>query len=732
MFVVGCLVATAPVTVVSAGTGAWSAPSGDGVSATTSAPVGVDSGRASALWSVAGPPRQIANETNNSTAVLHENPDDVDDENELDRLLSYLSGELNGDIGASALQLSQGEYAAARAALGDDYDDSLAKYVDVEGETGTDPAGDEYRTVGETQREYVDTVSEFRETRREYEAARQAGDDERARELARELTRLAEDGETQSDRLTDAFETISNRTDGDLTESSAQIEAVQANISERRDEIVSREFVATRLTVDDYDRNISFTDPLVLSGSLVADNGTPVAATTARFAVGGRTVQSPVAPDGSFELTYRPTRIPADTSALVVRYLPNDASMYQSTERAVPVAVSQVNATADLSGPSASPYGYADAVSVRAAVRANGTPVPDYPLSATFAGSAATAAATNASGASTISATVPATATGTASLRVAPDGDDRAVTFAPASVSVPLETEGTALDASARETDTGTVVVDGRLETDEGEAVRGQTVVISVDERAVASATTGQSGAYRATFDLPSDASAENATVSAAFDGAGTNLGPSDATASIRVSNAVAEADGGSGASGGLPFDPLDLAWVVVGTAVVGLAAAVLLRRNGGDDAVTAAVTDESDASDAGDAADPEPAATGTPAFDSAAAALDAGRPNDAVVVAYAGVRESLGSAAEVDDAATHWEFCDRCIDAGVAPADALESLTAGYERAAYSGLSVSDADAAELVETARSLADPSGSDALESPASGDGTDPSEAVGAVE
>ncbi|WP_148416186.1 DUF4129 domain-containing protein [Haloferax sp. KTX1] len=725
MFVVACLVATAPVTVVSAG--AVPAASGDGAAAPAS--LGPGTGRVSALGPAAGPPRQTANETNNSTGVLHENPDEVGDENEFDRLLSYLSGELNGDISASSLRLSRGEYEAAKAALGDDYDDSLAKYVDVEGEAGGDGAGEEYRTVGETQREYVDTVSEFRETRREYEAARQAGDDERARELARELTRLAEDGETQSDRLLAAFDAISNRTDSDLTDSSAQIEAVQANISERREEIVSREFVATRLAVDDYDRDISFTDPLVLSGSLVADNGTPVRATTARFAVGGQTVRAAVDADGSFELTYRPTRIPAGTSSLVVRYLPNDTSMYQATERAVPVAVSQVNATADLSEPSASPYGYADAVSARATIRVNGSPVTDYPLSATFAGSPATAAATDASGQSTVSATVPATATGAASLRVAPDGDGRAVTFAPATASVPLETEGTALDASARGTGNGTVVVDGRLETDEGEAVRGRTVAVSVDGRAVASATTGRSGAYRATFDLPSDASAENATVSAAFDGGGTNLESSAATASIRLSSGAAT---GSDASDGLPFDPLDLAWVVAGLAVVGLAAAVLLRRNGAGDSVRAAVADESAASADDDAGDSEPVATRTPTLESAVDALDAGRPNDAVVVAYAGVRASLGTAAGVDDAATHWEFCDRCVDADVASADALESLTAGYERAAYSGLSVSDEHAAELVETARSLADPSGSDALESPDSAGDADASEAVGAAE
>ncbi|WP_058826090.1 DUF4129 domain-containing protein [Haloferax sp. Q22] len=726
MLVVGCLVATAPVAAVSTGAAADApAPSAD-------APASLGTvDRVSAFGPTPGPLQQTANATNNSTGVLHENPDEVDDENELDRLLSYLSGELNGDIGASTLQLSQGEYAAAKAALGDDYDDSLGKYIDVEGEVGGDGAGGEYQTVSETQREYVDTVSEFRETRREYEAARRTGNDERARELARELTRLAEDGETQSDRLLEAFDVISNRTDGDLAESSAQIADVQANVSEQRDEIVSREFVATSLTVADYDRNISFTDPLVLSGSLVADNGTPVETATARFAVGGQTVQSAVAPDGSFELTYRPTRIPVSTESLTVRYLPDDASMYQATERVVPVAVSRVNATARLSEPSAPAYGYADAVSVRATVSVNGTPVSNYPVSASFAGSSATAPATNESGASAVSATVPATATDTASIRIAPDGDGRAVAFAPATIAVPLETEGTTLDVRARETADRTVVVEGRLETDEGEAVSGQSVAVSVNEREVAVTTTGESGAYRTTIDLPSGVTTENATVSVAFDGEGTNLESSDAMASIRLSNGATGDEAGNGASGGLPFDPLDLAWVVAGTAVVGLVAAVLLRRNGADDAGAATVA-ESAATESDEPAEPEQATTEASALDSAADALDAGRPNDAVVVAYAGVRQSLGAAADVDDAATHWEFCDRCVDAGVAPADPLESLTAGYERAAYSGLSVSDADAAELVETAHSLVAPDESGAPESADSGDGAGASEPVGPVE
>lgn len=173
--------------------------------------------------------------------------------------------------------------------LGDDYDDSLGRCADVEGETKTDgdDISEKYRTIVETQRAYVGTASEFHETRREYEAARRAGDNERVCELARELARFAEDGEPQFDRLLMIFDVISSQTDDDLTRSSTQIEAVQVNVSERHDEIVSCEPVITSLIVDDYDWNISFTDPLVLSGSLVANDGTPVTGSTVRSAVGG-------------------------------------------------------------------------------------------------------------------------------------------------------------------------------------------------------------------------------------------------------------------------------------------------------------------------------------------------------------------------------------------------------------------------------------------------------------
>ncbi|AHZ23298.1 hypothetical protein E6P09_00535 [Haloferax mediterranei ATCC 33500] len=685
------------------------------VSAVTTAPVAAVSAIADekapvapALGEHQSLPQQTAGETNNTSGVIHENPDEVDDEDDLNRLISYLSGELNTQIGSSTLRLSQGEYEAAKSALGDDYDDSLSKYVDVEGETDGDGSREEYETVQETQREYIDTVREFHETRRKYEAAKQAGETERARELARRLSRLAEDGETQSGSLVDMFGSISNETDSDLTETSTQLASIQSNITEQRNEIIGREFIATNLTVESYEQNISFTDPLVLSGSLATDNGTPVEATNASFAIGGQTLQTAVDADGQFELTYRPIRVPANSSELTVTYLPSNSSVYQISEQTIPVSVTQVTATTALSGPAKSAYGYADSVSLRATVSVNETPIANYPISASLGGVPLSTAETDSSGRSTLTGTIPATASvGTAAIRVAPDRDGRAVRFEPGTVSVPITSEETALDVRARTSANRTVVIDGQLETQEGEAVGDQPVTVSIDGQTIDTVTTGESGTYRTTIDLPADVSARNATVTVAFDGDGTNLDSSSATTDI-----PRPSGGGESAGGGLPFGLFDLLWVVSGTAIVGLVAAVLLRR-GNETAASDGGTAEPVISTHDEETEPESADVVATALESAVDSLSAGRPNDAVVVAYAGARNALAAATDIDAAATHWEFYEQCVDAEVGSAESLESLTAGYETAAYSGVSVSEDDAEQLVETAHALVDATEPDTL-------------------
>lgn len=125
-------------------------------------------------------------------------------------------------------------------------------------------------------------------------------------------------------------------------------------------------------------------------------------------------------------------------------------------------------------------YGYANGVSIHAMLRVNEMPVPDYPFAVSFTEPSVIASMANAGGQSAASTTVPATVTDTVSIRVAPDGDGRAVTFAPATAPVPSGTEGAAFGTNAREAGNEAVVIDGRLGTDKGEAASDQPVAIGI------------------------------------------------------------------------------------------------------------------------------------------------------------------------------------------------------------------------------------------------------------
>jgi hypothetical protein len=661
---------------------------------------------------------QTDNRTNNTT-VPHEDPEEVEQENRLDRLASYLSGDLNGRIGESSLQLSQDEYEAARAALGDDYSDSLGKYVDVEGETDGEGASDAYETVQSTQREYVDTVSEFRETRREYEEARQAGEDGRARELARELARLAADGESQSDRLTDLYGRIGNRTGADLAESSDRILAVQSTLSAQRDEIVAREFIETRLVVRSATRDISFRNPLVVSGTLETVNGTPVDADRARFAVGERVIRTGLASNGTFEFAYRPATIDADTTTLTVEYRPPGSSVYLTSNETVPVNITQVTVPARASAPANATYGYADSVAVDAVIDVNGTAVPNYPLVASLAGTSLSTARTNGRGESTLAGTVPASVqAGEATVRVKGDREDRAVRVQPATVPVSIVSTTTALTADARATATGSVVVDGRLSTGDGDAVDRQSVAISLNGRTLETTTTGASGQYRGTVDPPPNVSVDNATVVVSFDGSGTNLESANASSDVTVTNATAQGEPGDDRSPierflGSPSGGLDSAWTGLFVVLVLFVVVLYFRRRSAETDAEATEMAETAGTDTTSSDPAEPTGTDASAsiLQSATETLSEGYPNDAVVTAYAGVRGALEDRVAVGTSSTHWEFYRQCLEQGVDQEEPLKSLTRGYEKAAYSGLTLSADDAEAVIETARLLLDTSDPD---------------------
>jgi len=119
---------------------------------------------------------------------------------------------LAAQLGDGAIQLSEGEYELASEYVGEEYRDRLGQYVDVAGQTEGRVTRSKFEEAGEQQARLSEAVAEYRETKDEYEAAREAGNEDRARELGRELETLADEIESPAARSGSA--TTRSRRDG--------------------------------------------------------------------------------------------------------------------------------------------------------------------------------------------------------------------------------------------------------------------------------------------------------------------------------------------------------------------------------------------------------------------------------------------------------------------------------------------------------------------------------------
>jgi len=116
----------------------------------------------------------------------HLNPDEIDTAGDLDGLETFLRGELDGQLADSLANMDEGDYERARAVLGEEYEGDLSRYRDLAADLDTEAQAELFGAAQSEQQEFVDAVESYETTREEYEQAREDGDSERARELARE------------------------------------------------------------------------------------------------------------------------------------------------------------------------------------------------------------------------------------------------------------------------------------------------------------------------------------------------------------------------------------------------------------------------------------------------------------------------------------------------------------------------------------------------------------------
>lgn len=636
-------------------------------------------------------PRETA--TANTTAVRHVDPAEAESEGDLDALESYLQRQLAARLTRSQIQVSRGEYRQGKSLVDEEYRDLLAKYVDVEGETGGRDESQTFRETGRDQRDFADDVRGYRETLEEYREAKRAGDERRARRLARELETRSEDVAATGRNLSTSYRRLGNATGGNFSDTRASVNATVANVTAQQSEIRAAEFIRTQLTATVESEAISFYEPLVVEGYLETENGTALAERTVTLRAGNRSVTATTDEAGRFTITYRPVRLPLATERLRLRYRPANESVYLGSTANVSVGVEQVTPELRIAAATDS-AAFRERVATSSQVTVDDEPVRGAAVGLFLGGRRLATGRTDQDGEVVLSAPLPAeVATGERRMAVRVLGRNRSI--GPATTSRTLYVRETDTDLSVTAGQAGDAVrLNGRLTTVDGEPVPGRSVAIRRNDSLVTTVRTGPDGGYTAT--VPAEPG-HTYRLAAVYDEPSTNLGPSRARTSLtlpRPSDAAAD-ESEQALSEVLDEYPA----LVAGGLLLGLllvAGAIWLRRGG----TAAEHTDATLA--ASDAGSPETTDATTDPLSPARAVLDENA-NAAVERAYRAVRSRLRDRGIGSADATHWELYRAGRDAGVDATD-LETLTTAYERAAFDPREIDRADARTALAAAEQL----------------------------
>ena len=675
--------------------------------------------------------------------TLHERPAEVGEQGDLAAVQAWLAGRMTEIHVDCAEDLTAGD-AVACDRLDDEYPDHLDRYVSVERDrTG---GNDTARTFEETRNEQGALANEtdaYWDTYEEYQAARAAGDQERSRRLARELTERSDRIRALGGSLDERFARLENRTGRDYSDARRATNETVMDVRRTTVQVQETEFTPSRLSASTNDTTASFRQPAVVAGRLTAENGTALAGRTVTVTVDGRTVATvETDADGRYDATYRPVTTTTGPTTVLARYEPTgvDPFLGSNASTAVAVEVSPAAVEVDVDDDRVA---FGETVPVRVRVSVLGRAVPGAPARV-FVGSEQVATGrTGEDGAVSPGGSVPATVDDgerTVTVRVSRSG----TALEPTEGTVPVTVESSATDLTVEGIlDGEELVVSGQL-TANGRAVPDQPVGVNVDGETRETATTDGDGRYRVR--VPRDTGGRGAwSVTADYEEPETNLGPTSTTRHLRADD-VAATDGtdtGTTLLGELRQLAAGSAFLrtLSDEALLGLAAAALALLVGGvagaawllrrraaseppaqsDEGVTPAAVDAPDGEEAagpsGDGTTPDVAGDGTSAtldgpraLDVARARLGGGAPDEAVRIGYGAVRRQLSAEGTIEgDPRTHWEFY-RDADAELSEerAAALERLTVAYQRAEFAPEGVGPGTARAALTAAESCLAPS------------------------
>lgn len=657
--------------------------------------------------------------TNNTTETPppHENPDEASGEGDDEQVASYLADQLASRLGDSTREISEGQYEQGQAVLGDEYDDLLGQYVEVAGDTGHEDTAREFEETKADQEQLATELEEYEETRSEYEQAVADGDEERARELARELQSQAENVSKTADELDGHYASLDEGLPADFNESRQQITGIRENVTNESAAIRDAQLTGTTLNVTANRSTTSFTEPTELVGYLVTSDGEPVANRSINVRINERAYTVQTNDTGHFSLTYRPIALSLNATQAPVRFTPANASIYLRSETTIPLSVtSQTPSTTSITTST-------DAAQFGDTVRANGTvsvanrTVAEVPVILTVDGQPLAAGETSADGSYSLTGTVPAAVeNGSQSLDVAVALSNAAVTSSNASTTIQIAPTETNLDATANATNE-TVTLTGQLTTATGVPPGERQLTVTHDGRHLATIETTVNGSFTDTVSIPEAArDAEDLQLLVTFDGGGLNLAGAETTTTVPLSRT---AGGASSSSPSLPTLPAVGAGLVtllgllaavgwgVGTERIRavLPAFVPFAHSASSSSATAAASSAEDQATTTSSAQPPQARK---LLENAKAANTTGNTTAAVTTAYAAARSALQDRLSDQDlsSTTPREFATAIQDP-LSDTTALHTLTRAFERATFAEASVDETTAHQAIETAETLIDP-------------------------
>nr|WP_256487753.1 MULTISPECIES: carboxypeptidase-like regulatory domain-containing protein [unclassified Haladaptatus] len=661
--------------------------------------------------------------TGNNSTVHQENPDDVKSDQDSSALEKWLVGQLSSQLGRSVVHLKQGEYQRARSVLGDQYDDTLDKYVDVAGETDGHRDDKTAKTLNSTQKsqdKYVSRVQRYRKLHDRYEQAKRNGNDRKARHLARRLDRIQKNISQSSDDLTSNYGRLSNDSNIDTTDEIRTVRNVTRNISKEQAAVRKEEFIATNLTATVESPSVSFHDPLRISGRLTDANGTGIGNRSIRLHMGdNRTIRVQTDDNGTFTVVGRPTVLPLGTQPFRIDYQPSGSSIYLGSNTTVRANVSQVPSAVTISKHTRRTR-YNETVTVSGKVRSKSVPAVNVPVAIFIGGTQIGTTNTTTGGTFSFHRRVPATVPpGSQTVRVTIPLQHKAL--AASSKRKPITIESTATNLTLSGTPMGNqngtgskgekrrVKLTGKLRAADGTPIENQPVAILVGGTTVKTVQTNANGTYRTMLRLPSKAlTNHNGTkVVATFDGKGSNLRSARATTALVL------------APGGHSDDHTVIRWLI-GIVLVGIGSLLLWqsgivdevrRRTGGDgdtattDGIGPAAETDSPAETTSTADSSESTAMTGTLLDRARAAFESDEYDRAVELAYSATRYRLGSAISTPTS-THWEFYNACREADLSDetVSTIADVTERYEYAVFTTRRVSREMATSVLDSVTSL----------------------------